>query len=121
MTNTDDRTILLVGFSDDIHDLASLLRATSVNVALVNENATDAAIPKAVDLVLYVMSQDTGFSSQLHSRFVYIHDRVLKKAEYLMAIHNVDLDKIAFPELSHLPHITMNELRTLLNSRAEFA
>lgn len=101
--------VLLVGFKDDIQDLASLL-STSADIALVTENANKKDIPLKADIVIYAMSEDTSFSTQLHGVFVYIHDLVLSKEEYILPVGNVDLKKGSFPEMSHLPQILIGEI-----------
>ena len=115
MRNGPRSTVLLVGFEADIQGLASLLSATTADFALLTENATETDIPKAADIVVYAMSEDTGFSSQLHSVFVYVHDRILTNEEYLVAVGNVDLKKASFPELSHLPQASIGEIQQRLN------
>lgn len=112
------RKILLVGFADDLTDVVAELDSTSSDIELVTEEAVDSYLPKAVDFVVYVMSTDTGFSSQFHSIFVYVHDHTPTEREYLMAIKDADISKIVFPEVSHLPQVSITDFRkTLYNSR----
>jgi hypothetical protein len=107
--------VLLVGFEEDIQGLASLLSATTADFVLLTESATETNIPEAADIVVYAMSEDTGFSSQLHSVFVCVHDRILTNEEYLVAVGNVDLNRASFPELSRLPQASIGEIQQRLN------
>ncbi len=110
------KRILLVGFEDDIRGLASQLSSTSADIMQLTERTTNTDVPRTADIAVYVMSVDSGFSTQLHSIFVYIHDRVLTPNEYLLAIGDVDLAKASFSEISHLPQISIGDLKKRLES-----
>lgn len=85
----------------------------------ITEDAKDTDIPNVADIVIYVFSPDTGYSSQLHSIFTRIHDRVLAPHEYLMAIEGGEPSKAAFPEISHLPEISVDGLKEELERPEE--
>ena len=106
--------ILLSGFADDLDRFISEFGSIPVDIQTVTENATEADIPEAAEMVVYVFSEDTGYSSQLHSIFTYVHDRVQTSKEYLLALGNVDLDKSVFPEISDLPKTTPGRMKEIL-------
>jgi hypothetical protein len=106
--------IVLVGYSDDIAHLSSELKDISAEIALVSEMATDADVPTVAGTVLYAVSTDTRASSRLHGVFVYVHDRVQTKAEYIVAIGPIDLGKACFPELEGMPSISIGDLKSLV-------
>lgn len=117
--NQQSRTLLLSGFTDDLANVQKLLGTTLAPTTQVTEDANDADIPDAADIVIYVFSTDTGYSSQLHSIFTRIHDRVLSRREYLMMIEGSDLLRAAFPEISHLPKISIDDLKEKLERPKE--
>jgi|SRR6516162_5961737 hypothetical protein len=113
MKKTRNRIVLIAGFVDDVAKVVSLLNATCAELMQVTESATVENVPNAADTVLYAISKDTTYSTQLHSLFLYIHDRVQKKDEYLVGIDDSDVRQISFPEFSHLPWVSMSDLGKL--------
>jgi hypothetical protein len=110
-------TILLTGFANDLAAVVSRLDSTKIDVKLVNEEATADDVPEAADLVLYVLSRDTGYSSQLRGVFTYVQSRALSPQEYLLPIENIHPEYGVFPELSHLRQISISDLVGKLKHR----
>ncbi len=106
--------IVLSGFADDLANLMSHLQPSAGNIVQVTENTPDADIPKKAEILVYVMSLDTGYSSQLHGVFAYLHHRITAVKEYLCAVEDIDLRRLAFPELSALPEISIQELNNFI-------
>lgn len=109
-----NQKIIITGFADDLAVVVSRLGSRSVETIQVTENATNEAVPKSADFIIYVMSKDSVYSTQLHSIFVYIHDQVVAGREYLLSVEDIDLREVAFPEVSHLPQISVIELQNIL-------
>ena len=65
-------------------------------------------------IAVYVFSRDTGYSSQLLSRFTSIHFRVKPQEEYVVGIGGVDLAKRVFDALKDTPVISAEALAARL-------
>ena len=117
MKRQHQKTIVITGFAEDIRRVASMIENSSAEIIELSEKAKDQDIPRTANIVVYVMSQDTGVSTQLHSLFVCIHDRVVKAQEYLIPVEEVNLSKASFPELSALPKISTKDLKRKLAMR----
>ncbi len=114
MIHERNKRILLAGYANDLAEVVPKIAVPSADITLVDEKASDVDVSKAADIVVFVISMDTFYSSQLHSIFVYVHDRVLARQEYLLGIENIDLSKAAFPEIARLPQISIRDLKRML-------
>ena len=101
------RKILLTGYAADI---AAIAERIACDVALVDENAAAADVPKAADVVVFALSRDACYSSQVKSISVYVYDHVRAAKKSLLAIGDVDLAELAYPEIAHLPRVTLQDL-----------
>ncbi|MGH7804656.1 MAG: hypothetical protein ACREQJ_09935 [Candidatus Binatia bacterium] len=79
---------------------------------VLDEEASDADIPKAVDVVVFVTSPDTYTSTRMQDLFVCVYDRVSAQAKYALGVGGADLEK--FPELRHLPRISPGDLASVV-------
>jgi hypothetical protein len=105
--------IVIAGFSDDVALVRSRLPSVSGIVA-VDENTPDSSEPANVRIAVYAFSRDTGYSSQLLSRFTSIHFRVKPQEEYVVGIGDVDLAKRLFESLKDTPIIAVEALAARL-------
>jgi hypothetical protein len=117
MIKKDNPKILLTGFADDLEKVALELNEISTDIKHVTETAENTDLPKATDVVIYVLSGDTGYSSQLRLVFFDVHNLVLSSEEFLLPIEDVDLNKSVFPEISKLPRISISNLKRKLGNR----
>jgi hypothetical protein len=104
--------IVIAGFSDDV----ALVRSRLPNVpgiVSVDENTDESQLAN-VRIVVYLFSKDTGYSSQLLSRFTSIHFRTKPQEEYVMSIGDVDLAKRVFDALKSTPVISTEALAARL-------
>jgi hypothetical protein len=108
------KDVLLVGYSDAVAAVAPSLRSTPAEVAVLDEEASDADIPKAVDVVVFVTSPDTYTSTRMQDLFLYVYDRVSASAKYALGVGGVDLEKHGLPELRHLPRISPGDLPSIV-------
>jgi hypothetical protein len=117
MTRQRDKKLLLAGYADELTPLVRLIDTRADDIALVTENASDDDVPKSVDVVVFVTSLDTCYSTRLHSLFVYVCDRVSAREKYLLPVGDFDVAKFVFPELAHLPRIEATELASVVLAR----
>ena len=108
------KKVLLVGYSDAVTALAQSLRSTPAEVLVVGEEASDADIPKGVDVVVFVLSPDTHSSTRMHDLFVYVYDRVSALEKYQLPVPGVDLRKVGFAEIAHLPRTSPGKLTSVI-------
>ncbi len=113
MTHEPSKRILLAGYAGDLAAIVPMIRPGSTDVVLVTEEASDDDIPKAVDVVVFVASLDTCYSTRMHSLFVHVYDRVSAPQRYVLAVGNFDLAKFVFPEMRGLPRISTGELASV--------
>ena len=112
---TSKPIVVLAGYSHDTSTVMSELGPVDAEIYLVKEDATAEDIPTVADLVLYIMSSDSGSSSQLYSVFTFIHDHVQISHEYLLAVGDVDIRTVAFPTIRAIAEISTSELRARLS------
>jgi len=105
--------VLLTGFSDDVAAAVSKLGPVKAEIMLVTEDATGEMFLDSVDLVIYVLSSYSGFSSRLRGVWSYVHHlRQSLGCEYLLPLAEF---KIVFPEIEDLPVISIDELKIKLS------
>ena len=118
MSGHEKPKLLLVGFSWDIKRIAATVDQSGVEVFLVNEDAKEGSVPSSADLVIYAMSQDTGWSSRLYSIFTYVYDFVKKQEEYIVFLDGAERPDGIFPSLPPLPSLRVEVLTEKLQNAA---
>jgi hypothetical protein len=103
-------TIVVTGNASDIAAVAERMAAQPVDVVLVDENASGTDVRKSADLVVFALSRDGCYSSQLKSVCLYVHDHVRATEKCLLPVGDVDLTTLAYPEIAHLPQVTQQDL-----------
>jgi len=109
-----ERKILLTGYASDI---AAITERIAGDVVLVDENASGNDLPATADVVVFALSRDACYSSQLKSVCVYVFDHVRAANRYLLPIGDVDLSALAYPEIAHLPRVTQEDLARYFPNR----
>lgn len=113
MTDASVASAIIAGFADDLALVVSELPA-GVRYAKIDENTAPGAEVLQADVVVYVFSADTGYSSQLLGRFTSIHHHARAREEYLLGVGDVKLPEEAFPFARQFEVISMKELRKRL-------
>lgn len=105
--------LIVAGFSDDV---ASTLRELQADLKpfVLDENTPDDCVLPQTPLAIYLFSLDTGYSSQMLSRFHWIHHHIRPREEYVLAIGDVDLKRIVFPFMKNFAVTTVEELNVRL-------
>jgi hypothetical protein len=86
---------ILAGFASDLDIVESGLPDVGVCFRVDDKTPESCVLPK-VEIVVYVFSEDTGYSSQLLSWFTWIHHSVGASEEYVMKVGNLDLARAVF-------------------------
>ena len=105
--------IVIAGFADDVALVTADL-AGGDDVLAISESGPDISELSGVSIAVYVFSSDTGYSSQLLSRFAWIHHHAVPKEEYLLGVGGVDVKRQVFDVLKHVPVVTVDTLRQRL-------
>ena len=117
MKKNRKQSILLIGFANDLEEVVSRLGLTLNDVVSLTEETPDAEVtdvPKTLKLVVYVISSDTGVSTHLRSIFDWVYHEVPSTPQFLLPIGTINLTKTAFPEISHVPQISISDLKNRL-------
>jgi hypothetical protein len=114
MIHEREKVILLAGYASELVDVVPVV-APSADLILVNEEASWSDVPKAAEVVVFVLSAGACYSTRLRGLFMYVYDRVSAPRKYVLAIDDVDLSKFVFPEIAHLPRIALDDLRNLVD------
>jgi hypothetical protein len=114
--------IILTGYANDLDDLTKLIAPSSMDIIRIDENALGPSgqaavdVPPVADVTVFVLSIDACYSTRLRGIFVYVYDHVSAPRKYLLALEQMDLSKLTFPEIAHLPAISITELKKLLDT-----
>ena len=103
--------ILLTGFAEDIEAAAAALAGYPGKIHQAGEETTEIEEGWEGATVVYVFSIDTGYSSQMKSLFVFLHDRLTPAREVAALLTGVAPKDVIFPELEDVRAIPVSALR----------
>ena len=113
--------IVLTGYVDDLNNLVPQIAAPPIDMFLVDQNALGSRgeattkLPYIADVVIFVLSINSCYSTRFRALFVYVYDSISSPYKYLMLVGDVDLNLI-YPEIIHLPKISIKEINKLLEN-----
>ena len=116
MTREGRRKILLTGYASDLAKVVPQLGAQPADTIVVNEDGLEGDVPEAADVVVFVLSRGSSYSTQVRIVCGHVFYRVSAREKFLLATGEMDASKLAFPEIAHLPTTTIAELNALLES-----
>lgn len=102
--------ILLAGYRDDVEIACAKLAGYSGKIYRADENTIEVPETWNGAIVAYIFSRDTGYSSQLRSIFVFLHDH-LKARNELVLLRERGVAATVFSELESLPRAALETVR----------
>jgi len=106
----ENSQILILGWAEDVALVAEKL---PYSTGRAHENSDHKLIPTDLEMVVYIFSRDTGYSSQLLSLFSYVHAGIVPRNEFVLSLGKVDLKSQVFPVISGVPEISLDTLCSL--------
>jgi len=105
-----DTKVLLVGLEEDVVEISRRLSAPLEGIRAITETAADADLPAKADVIVYIVSRRSGYSSRLHLVSVSIHHKIPFQREFLLPLEPVIMEKSCFHELSRIPRTSITDL-----------
>jgi hypothetical protein len=108
--------LLLVGYGEDLALLLPRLLSISPETLVLTEEASDHDIPTASGRIVFVMSLNTCYSTQMRSLVECVLDRVAAREKYLLLVGEFDADRFVFPEIRHLQRTSIEDLASRIEA-----
>ncbi|MGE5737230.1 MAG: hypothetical protein ACM34E_19215 [Acidobacteriota bacterium] len=106
-------SVLVAGFAEDVTLVKDQLPRGVVCHCIDQTVGSEASVPPS-QMVVYVFSSDTAWSSQLQGVFNWINYWTQASERYVVGIGDVDLQRAIFHFAEKLPKISLEELRKKL-------
>lgn len=116
MTLARHEKLLVVGYGEDLAPLLPRVGSISPEMLLLTEEASDDQIPNAADRIVFVMSLNTCYSTQMRSLVQCVVDRVSAPEKYVLLVGEFDADRFVFPEIRDLPRTSIEDLASRIKA-----
>ena len=101
--------VLIAGFAEDLAIVRDALPKEVACFCIDQTVPSDAAVPPT-QMVVYVFSPDTAWSSQLQGVFNWINYWTSASERYVLGIRGVDLQRAMSQFAEKLPRLSLEEL-----------
>lgn len=116
------KRVLLTGDATDLEKVRPRIEASGADVMVVNEEGLEGPVPDSADVVVFVLSREASYSTQLRIVCGHVFYRVSALEKLLLAVgEEEDAARLAFPEIRHLPATKLAELDRSLRSAPDGA
>lgn len=116
---SNETNFLFGGFLDDVTRALDEIGLSADSVAILTDDSPDDADLPNGAFVVYVFGPYTHSSSRLLGDFLYVHDHLAPREQYLLDIDDsadLDVRERAFHGMKYLPVITLQELKKIIDN-----